>query len=87
MVEALRATADAVDESHQPLAEEGECILRWLEEPGTRLVLASDPWQMPAFGAGRLRSYLATARAHADPFRERRRLPMVARPARGTLPA
>ena len=36
-----------------PLAEESECILRWLEEPGTRLAWASDPWAMPAFGAGR----------------------------------
>ncbi|HET6878411.1 MAG TPA: DEDD exonuclease domain-containing protein [Jatrophihabitans sp.] len=84
VVEALRATADVVDEHHVPLAEETECILRWLEEPGTRLVDASAPWTMPAFGAGRLRHYLATADARlaADPFADRRRLPVVSRPAR-----
>ena len=29
------------------LAEETEVILRWLEEPGTRLVVASQPWLQP----------------------------------------
>ena len=57
--------------------------MRWLEEPGVRLADSSDPWLMPAFGAGGLRSYLATAgREAADPFTDRRRLPMAARPAR-----
>jgi DNA polymerase-3 subunit epsilon len=85
MVEALRASADAVDPSHLALAEESECILRWLEQPGTRLVLASHPWAMPAFGAGRLRAYLGPAgREHLDPFADRRRLPMVSRPARAS---
>ena len=87
VVDALRSTADAVDDTRPVLAEESECILRWLEEPGTRLVLASDPWQMPAFGAARLRSYLAGTREHADPFADRRRLPLVARPARASLTA
>ncbi len=85
VVEALRATADVVDESHQPLAEETECILRWLEEPGTRLVDATHPWSMPAFGAGGLRSYLASGtRDAAHPFADRRRLPMQSRPARAS---
>jgi DNA polymerase-3 subunit epsilon len=85
MVEALRASADAVDPTHLALAEESECILRWLEQPGTRLVLASHPWAMPAFGAGRLRAYLGpTGREHLDPFADRRRLPMVSRPARAS---
>jgi DNA polymerase-3 subunit epsilon len=87
VVEALRATADVVDAEHLPLPEESECVLRWLEEPGTRLVLASDPWAMPAYGAGRLRHYLATSRERADPFADRRRLPVVARPARPRLTA
>ncbi|HET8582706.1 MAG TPA: DEDD exonuclease domain-containing protein, partial [Jatrophihabitans sp.] len=87
VVEALRATADVVDEAHVPLAEETECVLRWLEEPGTRLVHASDPWGMPAFGAGRLRGYLAGARDPVDPFADRRRLPVVARPVRPRLTA
>jgi DNA polymerase-3 subunit epsilon len=86
VVEALVATADVVDESHTPLAEESECILRWLEEPGTRLVSATHPWAMPAYGAGRLRGYLATQR-DVDPFADRRRLPVVARPARPRLTA
>src|SRR6185437_149987 len=85
VIEALRATADVVDEAHVPLAEETECVLRWLEEPGTRLVHASDPWAMPAFGAGRLRGYLAGARDPVDPFADRRRLPVVARPVRPRL--
>jgi DNA polymerase III subunit epsilon len=88
VVDALRATADIVDPGHRALAEESECILRWLEEPGTRLVWASDPWHMPARGAGRLRSYLGSGAgsgaggAGADPFADRRRLPMASRPAR-----
>jgi DNA polymerase-3 subunit epsilon len=87
VIDALRATADVVDESHVALAEESECILRWLEEPGTRLAWASHPWSMPAYGAGRLRSYLAGQRDSADPFADRRRLPVVSRPARPKLTA
>ena len=77
-IEALRATADVIDpRAHVPLAEESEAILRWLEEPGTRLVDATQAWLMPAFGAGGLRTYLATAgRESADPFADRRRLPV-----------
>ncbi|SHG59410.1 DNA polymerase-3 subunit epsilon [Jatrophihabitans endophyticus] len=85
VVDALRATADVVDPSHAPLAEETECILRWLEQDGTRLVDASAPWAMPAFGAGRMSTYLAADHPGADPFRDRRRLPMAARPARATV--
>ena len=47
------------------LAEETECILRWLEAPGTRLVRASRPWQLPARGAGGLVSWLAADAARA----------------------
>jgi len=56
IVDAMLATADAVDPAHAVLAEETECLLRWLEEPGTRLVRVSAPWAMPAFGAGGLRA-------------------------------
>ncbi|MDT4916575.1 MAG: polymerase subunit epsilon [Pseudonocardiales bacterium] len=86
VVEALQATADVVDDTHVPLAEESECILRWLEEPGVRLVSATHPWAMPAFGAGSLRGYLATHR-DPDPFTDRRRLPVASRPARSRLTA
>ncbi len=87
VVDALRATADVVDKDHASLAEESECILRWLEEPGTRLAWTSQPWSMPAFGAGGLRGYLAAQRGAADPFADRRRLPVVSRPARSRLTA
>jgi DNA polymerase-3 subunit epsilon len=87
VIEAMLATADVVDESVVPLAEESECILRWLEEPGTRLAAASDPWLMPAFGAGGLRAYLHSGRDGADPFADRRRLPVLSRPARPKLTA
>ncbi len=87
VVESLLATADVVDENHVALAEESESILRWLEQPGTRLVQASDPWAMPAFGAGGLRVYLHGARDAAAPFADRRRLPVVSRPARPKLTA
>ncbi len=92
MVDALRATADVVDAAHVPLAEETECVLAWLEQDGARLVLATEPWAMPAYGAGRLRGYLAhsrdgRARSAGDPLADRRRLPMAARPARPRLTA
>ena len=89
VVEALLATADAIDDHHDVLAEELDCLLRWLEEPGTRLVRMSSPWAMPAFGAGRMRAYLASGASGsrgADPFADRRRLPIVARPARSSRP-
>ena len=75
----------STDEPRSPLAEETECILRWLEEPGTRLVRRQRP-----VGDARLRrrrpAHLATpagaARRAADPFADRRRLPVsAARPA------
>ncbi len=87
VIDALRATADAVDLEHEVLAEETECILRWLEAPGCRLAWASDPWAMPAFGAGGLGRYLAGLRDGADPFTDRRRLPVVSRPARPRMSA
>jgi len=86
VVEAMVATADVVDTASPPLVEESECILRWLEEPGTRLVQASQPWVLPAHGAGSLVSWLAAdaARRAVAPFGDRRRLPMSSRPARAT---
>jgi len=86
VVEAMLATADVIDTANPPLVEETECILRWLEEPGTRLVQATQPWVLPAHGAGSLVSWLATdaARRAASPFSDRRRLPMASRPARAT---
>jgi DNA polymerase-3 subunit epsilon len=84
VIEALLATADVVSAEQPVLAEETECILRWLEEPGTRLVHTSQPWALPAHGAGGLVSWLAAdaARRAASPFADRRVLPVVSRPAR-----
>ena len=86
VVDALVATADTVEAEQPALAEEAEIILRWLEEPGTRLVRASSPWALPAHGAGGLVAGLATDRARraATPFERRRSLPMLSRPARAT---
>jgi DNA polymerase-3 subunit epsilon len=93
VIDSLLATADAVlPDTLRPgplpsaLAEETECVLRWLEQAGTRLVLTSRPWTCPAFGAGGFRSYLETdaVRRAADPFADRRRLRIEARPARAS---
>jgi len=89
IVESLVATAEAVDVTPGPslmaLVEESELILRWLNEPGVRLVQTSQPWQCPTQGAARLRSWVASAdsaRRAADPFADRRRLPLVHQPVR-----
>jgi DNA polymerase-3 subunit epsilon len=86
VIEALLATADVVDAEQPVLAEETECILRWLESDGTRLVHASRPWVLPAHGAGGMVSWLAAdaARRAASPFADRRVLPVVSRPARAS---
>jgi DNA polymerase III subunit epsilon len=87
VIDALLALADAVSPESIALTEETECILRWLEQPGTRLVRTSDAWAMPAFGAGGLRAFLGSdaTRGAIDPFADRRRLPVAARPARGAF--
>ena len=88
IVHSLTATAEAVQATPGPAlyaaVEETELILRWLNEPGTRLVSTTRPWSLPAAGAARQRRWLATAgsAAHATPFADRRRLPVVHRPAR-----
>jgi DNA polymerase-3 subunit epsilon len=84
VIEALLATGDVVTAEQPVLAEETECIVRWLEEPGTRLVHATRPWMLPAHGAGGMLPWLAAdaARRAAAPFVDRRVLPVVARPAR-----
>ncbi|MCW2614584.1 MAG: polymerase epsilon subunit [Frankiales bacterium] len=88
-VDALVATAETVLPGPGPLpaatAEEVECVLRWLELPGTRLVRLDGTWASPAFGAGSRRPWLEAAqeaRAEVRPFDDRRSLRPVARPAR-----
>ena len=90
-VDALVATAETVLPGPGPLpaatAEEVECVLRWLEQPGTRLVRLVGTWASPARGAGRLRSWLDAAdaaRAAVAPFADRRGLRPQSRPARAS---
>jgi DNA polymerase-3 subunit epsilon len=56
-VDALVATAETVSLGPGPLpaatAEEVECVLRWLEAAGTRLVRLDGTWASPAYGARR----------------------------------
>jgi DNA polymerase-3 subunit epsilon len=91
-VDALIATAETVL-SHEAgptayaTAEEIECVLRWLEQPGTRLVEVDGAWACPAYGAGGQRMLLDLAIAlapDADPFGDRRDLRPVHRPARAS---
>ncbi|MBI3689032.1 MAG: DEDD exonuclease domain-containing protein [Actinobacteria bacterium] len=58
--------------------EESECVQRWLDGPGVRLVELDGQWATPPHGGGRWRRWLelATAgqRGQVDPFADRRRL-------------
>jgi len=90
-VDALLATAETVVTRPGPLpsatAEEVECVLRWLETPGTRLVRLTGTFASPARGAGGSRAWLEAAqdaRTAARPFDDRRSLRPVARPARAS---
>lgn len=78
-VEALRATGERVAPGIGPVgtasAEELDCVLRWLDGPGLRLVHVEGDWWSPAHGAGAQRDRLAPS--PVDPFRtldDRRRL-------------
>jgi len=86
------ATAESVSPGLGPIAtataEEMECVLKWLSEPGARLVELDGTWHSPAFGAGRLADWLSTAetgRESAGPFDDRRGLRPVHRPARAAV--
>ncbi len=85
-VAALVATAESVLPGVGPLpcatAEETERILRWLEEPGTRLVELTGTWSCPAHGAGGLGELLDYRADPADPTGDRRRIRPIPRPAR-----
>ncbi|HVE74750.1 MAG TPA: DEDD exonuclease domain-containing protein [Mycobacteriales bacterium] len=88
-VDALVATGETISTGPGPLpaatAEEVECVLRWLEADGTRLVRLQGCWSSPAFGAARHRSWLVAAERAATsvrPLDDRRGLRPVARPAR-----
>ena len=65
VVDLLVASAETVLPGVGPLpaasAEETGTVLRWVDQPGSRLVQASAPWVSPAAGAGRWRSFMAAA--------------------------
>ncbi len=70
-VASLRATAEVVAVPVGPAAsaEETEIILRWLEEPGVRIVELDGTWSCPVGGAGGLRASLEPGRpADVAPF-------------------
>jgi DNA polymerase-3 subunit epsilon len=85
-IEAMVATAEVVSAGPGPTAcataEEMECVLRWLGQPGVRLVDIDGTWACPALGAERHRSWYDERRDDAAPFADRRRLRPVHRPAR-----
>jgi DNA polymerase-3 subunit epsilon len=74
-IDALQATGEVVIPRPAPLPaahpEEAEQILRWLEEPGVRLVPLDGEWSCPARGAARARQRLdplGAARSAAPGF-------------------
>lgn len=72
-VASLRATAEVVEAPEGPepaaTAEETELVLRWLEEPGTRVVELDGTWSCPVGGAGGVRATLDTpSRRDVAPF-------------------
>ncbi len=93
-VDALIATAETVvlddtaaGATAAASAEEIECVLRWLDSPGVRLVEVDGSWSCPAHGAGGQRVLLDLAielESDPDPFADRRGLRPVHRPARAS---
>jgi DNA polymerase-3 subunit epsilon len=76
-IEALRGTGERVTPRPFPLPaahpEETEQVLRWLEQPGMRLVDLDGEWSCPLNGAGQARQQLdplGAARGWAPPFGE-----------------
>jgi len=87
--EALAASAESVAPCPAPTAcasaEETEKILRWLEQPGVRLVHVDGVWTCPLAGAESQRDLLDSISASREslvPFDDPRLLGTLARPAR-----
>jgi DNA polymerase-3 subunit epsilon len=88
-VKQLRDSAETVATGPGPTpaatAEESEQILRWLEQPGVRLVHVEGEWVCPVRGATRhlaVHDAVEHSRASLAPFDERRALATVHQPAR-----
>ena len=85
---AARVRRDGVDRSGPTpaaSAEESEQILKWLEQPGVRLVHVEGEWACPLRGATRhlaVHDAVEHSRASLVPFDERRSLATVHQPAR-----
>ncbi|GAA1274577.1 DNA polymerase III subunit epsilon [Planotetraspora silvatica] len=79
-VDALVATAETVTPGPGPTpaasAEETECVLRWLDSPGVRLVQVDGTWSVPAYGAGRLRDRIERAYQGLHPHQPREGRPL-----------
>jgi DNA polymerase-3 subunit epsilon len=85
----LRESAETVAPGPGPTpaasAEESEQILKWLEQPGVRLVHVEGEWACPLRGATRhlsLHDAVEQSRVALVPFDERRSLTTVHQPAR-----
>jgi DNA polymerase-3 subunit epsilon len=85
---ALVASAEVVQPAHGPTpaasAEETECVLRWLERPGVRLVSLDGVWASPVHGAGGVRLWAEAAddaRAATGGLGDRRDIRPVHQPA------
>jgi len=88
VADALVASAEAVTPTHGPApaasAEETECILRWLDQTGTRLVSLDGTWSCPTFGAGGQRHVVDVAddaRLASRPLDDHRRLRTTHQPS------
>jgi DNA polymerase-3 subunit epsilon len=80
-VSSLVATAETVAAPPPPLpagtSEEAECVLRWLEMPGVRLVEVDGCWSFPVPSAAAYADIVAASdadRLKAEPFADRRQL-------------
>ncbi|HEU5159888.1 MAG TPA: DEDD exonuclease domain-containing protein [Streptosporangiaceae bacterium] len=68
-VDALVATAETVVAGAGPVpfqasAEEMDCVLRWLDSPGVRLVDLEEGWSCPTYGAEGMREWIEHGYAH-----------------------
>jgi DNA polymerase III subunit epsilon len=74
VVDALVASAETVIPGEGPLKgaapEEIGLVLRWLNQPGTRLVRCDHPWTSPAASAASWREWVELADAGRDQYRE-----------------
>ena len=91
-VDALMATAETVTPGVGPLsaasAEETDCVLRWLADDASRLVVIDGEWSSPAFGAGGLGDWLEavdSGRQLARPLDDRRGLRPIHQPHRAAM--